>query len=436
GEERRSGESQAPSMAFSPPNPPSTPGPTVSDPTSPASPFPPPQRPVSPSPLATGRKPRGSFSKEGRIALIAILILLLLATTLGALLLLPHKNTSTATPAATTIPVVGHVYFLSSGQLYVNNNQGIYDQVLIDLHNIAVPSAGKSYYAWLLGDSNQSDVPWIALRKLNVTQGKVHFLYPGNQMHTNLLIDFSRLLITQEDASAPSVNPLLDPKTWRYYGQIYQLPSPKDLNHFSMLDHLRHLLVQAPELKVLGLPGGLSIWLLRNVEEILRWSVEAKDRFRNTTAVRGLLSNILYYLDGECAPADLQGAPTGTPLTPGNATLAQIARFALINPCLQEQQEQASLLKQVFRATPHDYIDHTLFHLTGVIQSPGSSAQAKALTTQLNKAVSDMKVVLERLRQDAVQLVHMSNAQLQQPAALALAGDMAQQAQEAYAGQS
>ncbi len=435
-EGRRPEESQGPSLAFSPPNPPSTPWPTASDTTSPASPFPPPQRPVSPSRFATERKPRGSFSKGGRIALIAILILLLVATTLGALLILPHKNPSTATPAATTIPVVGHVYFLSSGQLYVNNNQGIYDQVLIDLHNIAAPSTGKSYYGWLLGDSNQSHVPWIALGKLSVTQGKVHFLYPGDQMHTNLLIDFSRLLITEEDATASPVNPLLDPKTWRYYGQIYQLPSPKDANHFSMLDHLRHLLVQAPELKVLGLPGGLSIWLLRNVEEILRWSVEAKDRFLNTAAVRSLLTNILYYLDGECTPADLQGAPAGTPLTPGNATLAQIARFSLINPCLQEQQEQADILKRVFRATPHDYVDHTLFHLTGVVQSPGATPDQNALAIQLNRAVSDLKTVLERVRQDAEQLVHMSDEQLQQPAAFALVGDMALQARYAYAGQT
>src|SRR5256712_13595874 len=113
------------------------------------------------------------------------------------------------------------------------------------------------------------------------------------------------------------VNPFLDARTWRYYGAIYQLPSPKDANHFSLLDHLRHLLVQAPELTVLGLPGGLSIWLLRNVEEILRWSVEARDRFLKTAAVRGLLTNILHYLDGEGAPAALPGAPAGTPLTPG-----------------------------------------------------------------------------------------------------------------------
>jgi len=368
--------------------------------------------------------------------LIAILLLLLLATTLSALLLLPHKHTSTATPAAPTIPVVGHVYFLSSGQLYVNNNQGIYDQVLIDLHNLAAPGAGKSYYAWLLGDSNQSDVPWIALGKLSVTQGQVHFLYPGDQTHSNPLIDFSRLLMTQEESSAPAVNPLLDTRTWRYYGQIYQLPSPKDPNHFSMLDHLRHLLVQAPELTVLGLPGGLSIWLLRNVEEILRWSVEAKDRFRNTAAVRALLSNILYYLDGECAPTDLQGAPAGTPLTPGNATLAQIARFSLINPCLQEQQEQADILKQVFRATPHDYVDHTLLHLTGVVQSPGTTPEQSALARQLTRAVSDLKTVLERVRQDARQLVQPTDEQLHQPSAFALVGDMALEARYAYAGQT
>ena len=436
GEEERPTESPAASLAFSPPDLLSTPEPAASVPTPPAAPFAPPQSPASPPPLAAGSPPRRSVSKAGRIALLAILILLLLASTLGALVLLPHKNASTTTPKAPTIAVVGHVYFLSSGQLYVNNNQGIYDQVLIDLHHIPAPGPGKSYYGWFLGDSNQSDVPWIPLGTFSVSQGNVHFLYPGDQMHSNLLVDFSRLLITQEDASAPSVNPLLDPQTWRYYGQIYQLPSPKDRNHFSMLDHLRHLLVQAPELKVLGLPGGLSIWLLRNVEEILRWSVEAKDRFLNTLAVRGLLSSILYYLDGECTPADLQGAAAGTPLTPGNATLAQIARFSLINPCLQEQQEQADILKQVFRATPHDYVDHTLFHLTGVVQSPGTTAEQSVLATQLNRAVSDLKTVLERLRQDALQLVHMSDEQLHQPAAFALVGDMALQARVAYAGQT
>src|SRR5437879_9514041 len=160
----------------------------------------------------------------------------------------------------------------------------------------------------ILSDLNQPEVTLVALGKFSVTQVKVSSLYPGQSTHVNLLIDYSRLLITQEDASGPSLNPVLVPAAWRYYGEIYQLPSPKDRNHFSLLDHLRHLLVQAPELTVLGFPGGLSIWLMRNVEELVRWSVEAKDRFLNPVAVRALLVNLLYYLDGQCAPAQVQAA--------------------------------------------------------------------------------------------------------------------------------
>jgi len=426
----------SPHATSAPPKPASAPSQASQGTTSPAS--------SSPSPLGLdvvsppeSRKPerrQGHFKRNLILAFLVLLILLLLASTVAAIFVFPGKQTKTA-PPATTLPVVGHVYFLSSGKLYVNNNQGIYDEVLIDLHHIAAPDPGKSYYAWLLSDSNKSDVTWVALGKLSVTQGKVSSLYPGQPTHTNLLIDYSRLLITQEDASGPSLNPVLIPAAWRYYGEIYQLPSPKDLNHFSLLDHLRHLLVQAPELTVLGFPGGLSIWLMRNVEELLRWSVEAKDRFLNPVAVRALLVNILYYLDGECTPADLQGVPAGTPTTLQNATMAHIARFALVNPCLQEQREQVDILKQVFRSTPHDFIDHLLFHLNGVVKSPGTLGDLNTLTSQLNTAITNVKQSLMQLRQDALQLVHMSDQQLAQPSAQALVGDMALQARDAYSGQ-
>jgi hypothetical protein len=193
--------------------------------------------------------------------------------------------------------------------------------------------------------------------------------------------------------------------------------------------------VQAPELAVLGFPGGLSIWLMRDVEELLRWSVEAKDRFLNTKAVRDLLVDILYYLDGECAPADLKGVPAGTPTTIQNTTIAHIARFALVNPCIQEQQEQADILKQVFRRTPHDFVDHLLFHLNGVVQSPGTLSDLNALTIQINTAVTNVKTNLEQVRQDALQLVHMTDQQMAQLSAQAILGDMALQARYAYAGQ-
>ena len=167
----------------------------------------------------------------------------------------------------------------------------------------------------------------------------------------------------------------------------------------------------------------------------MRWSVEAKDRFLNPVAVRALLVNILYYLDGECTPADLQGVPAGTPTTLQNATMAHIARFALVNPCLQEQREQVDILKQVFRSTPHDFIDHLLFHLNGVVKSPGTLGDLNTLTSQLNTAITNVKQSLMQLRQDALQLVHLSDQQMAQPSAQALVADLALQARYAYAGQ-
>src|SRR5207253_4185034 len=100
---------------------------------------------------------QGHFKRNLIMVFLVLLILLLLASTVLAIFVFPGKQTKTA-PPATTLPVVGHVYFLSSGKLYANNNQGIYDEVLIDLHHIAAPDPGKSYYAWLLSDANKSDV--------------------------------------------------------------------------------------------------------------------------------------------------------------------------------------------------------------------------------------------------------------------------------------
>ena len=380
---------------------------------------------------------KNSLTRDPRLALIGVLIVLLVASTLGTLFVLAHRGTasSSAAPAA---PVVGHVYFLSSGRLYVNNNQGIADEVLVDLHNIPAPAPGKAYYGWLLGDASHSDVSWVPLGAFSVTGGSVHSLYPGDAAHTNLLSDMSRFVLTEGDAGTAPTSPLLDTSAWRYYGAIYQLPSVKDSNHFSLLDHLRHLLVQAPELQALGLPGGLSIWLVRNVEEISKWALGAKESWetQSTFRMRQLLVNILYYLDGECTQQDLQGVPPGTPTTPENATIAHIAHFALLNPCVQEEQEQANALKQVFVHVPHNYVDHLIFHMAGVLQSQGATGNLHTLAVQLNTAINNVKNWLGQVHQDAVQLLHMSDQQLSQLAALDILSDLESQGRDALAGQT
>lgn len=394
---------------------------------------PPPPFPHTPANGSPVRRPHGSRAGRSRFVVTGIVIFLLAATTLGVLILPALRNTNTP---ANTVQVVGHVSFISSEQLYVNNNQGINDEVLIDLHHIPAAGPGKSYYAWLLGDANKSDIPWIPLGKLLVAGGNVHFLYPGDQAHTNLLSDMSRFLITEEDANTAPISPLFDQSAWRYYGEIYQGPSPTDPSHFTLLDHLRHLLVQAPELKALGLPGGLSIWLLRNVQEISKWALSAKERWEihDSAFMRQQLVNILYYLDGECTQGDLQGVQPGTATTPENGTIAHIAHFALLNPCVQEEQEQANILKQVFQHVPHNYVDHMLFHMAGVIQSPGARPALHTLAIQINTAINNVKNWLGQVRQDALQLLHMSDSQLIQLTGLDILSDLEREARYALTG--
>lgn len=410
----------------------SEPGQEVPGVSSPSSSFPPPPRSKFRS-----KQLKASLTRPWRIVLIVIAILLLAGATLGTLFAFAPKNRSQSTSPVGTVPVVGHVFFVTSEQLYTNNNQGINDEVLVDLHNIPAPAAGKSYYAWLLGDEGPTEAAWVSLGKVNVNKGNVHFLHAGDIAHTNLLNDMSRFLITENDANGAPTSPFLDQASWRYYAEIYQTPSPKDPNHFSFLDHLRHVLVQAPELNALNLPGGLNIWLLRNVQEILRWAVEAKDRSQNINVARTrtLLTNILYYLDGECTQqTDLQGVPPGTPTTPENATIAHIAHFALLNPCVQEEQEQADALKKVFVHIPHNYVDHMLFHMAGVTLSPGAPPALRALAVQINTAVSNMRKWLTQLHTDALILIHMSDTDLAHLSGRDLLGDLELQARYAYAG--
>ncbi len=150
--------------------------------------------------------------------LIALMILALSAAGLASLLVFYHVP---ATSGASAPVVVGHVYFLSSGQMNENTNQGIDDEVQIDLHGLTNPAPGKKYYAWLLGDKSQGETQAILLGILQVHKGAVQTFY-GDQAHTNLLAITSRFLVTEEDGAVMPVTPSLDYNTWHYYGQFLQ----------------------------------------------------------------------------------------------------------------------------------------------------------------------------------------------------------------------
>src|SRR5262249_11775418 len=154
----------------------------------------------------------------------------------------------------------------------------------VDLQNIPNPAPNKSYFGWLLGDQSQPLATPIFLGKLAVSGGKIHLLYPGDTHHTDLMAITSRFLITEEDATSNPSNPSPDQSNWRYYAVLPQStptsttgPSTMatstpasstmgstDMMNDSVLQHLRHLLADAPELTGFRLYGGLDIWLLRN----------------------------------------------------------------------------------------------------------------------------------------------------------------------------
>lgn len=344
--------------------------------------------------------------------------LVLVTAGLGTLFPPATKSVAHAVVPTKAPSIVGHLFFISSGQISTDSSQGIADQVRLDLTNIPVPAAGSSYYAWLLGD-DPIEGKAILLGRLTVSKGMVHLFYAGDQAHTNLLGIASRFLITEESAATTPAFPSPDINTWRYSGQLSQIPNPSDtIHHFSLLSHLRHLLASDPTLQSYGLPGGLNTWFFRDMQKILEWAGSARDDWipSQVQVAHRQVIRILDYLDGQ---ANVQNdVPAGTPLLVD----PEIGKVGLLEFDVQNQE-------------PPGYIYHIGLHLDGLVQSPGATAEQKTLATQIDTALNDILALLQKMRQDAKQLVVMTDAQLLQPASLSLLDDLDKQAQDAFVGQ-
>jgi len=266
-----------------------------------------------------GRKPR----RRGLwIALSILLLLVVVGSSLGAYFAFFSKSN----PATTTAPlIVGHAYFVSSGLLSSNpeSNQGITDEVQVRIDNIQPPQEGMSYYAWLLNDITQQWNP-IALGALTVNKGTATVSYKDPSF-TDLLAANSRFLITEESAASPPLSPSLDPATWRYYAAFSQVPDPNNPKHYSLYDHIRHLLAADPTVLEAGLSGGLDIWLYRNTQKILEWAGSARDAqpSGNVDFIHRQLIRIMDYLDGTSYTQLAQDLP-GQPVLAPNPTIAKI----------------------------------------------------------------------------------------------------------------
>jgi hypothetical protein len=373
---------------------------------------PPPATPPVISPSPTPPKQRGL---PLRIALIALLIFILVGGGLSAFFLLNHHSTtspSTSTTASNT--VVGQAFFVSSGQVNMTTNQGSNDEFQINLQHIPNPSSGNSYYAWLLPDKSQVEAAPLLLGKVPVNNGTIHFTYTGDGQHTNLLATMSQFLITEESSSITPTVPSPDLNAWRYYAELPQTPAPGQT--YSLLDHLRHLLAADPTLESFHLQGGLDIWTYRNTQSIFQWAGDARDAWsaQNFTLLQQKVVSILDYLDG--SKFVQQDVPSGTPIE------------------ADPQISQIGLLQLHANQDPPGYLYHIALHLNGVLSSPGSTQYQRNLAVQINTGVDNVNGWLGQVRQDAIQLVNMSNDQLASQSTLSKLNDMVTQANNAYMG--
>src|SRR5579883_1020708 len=356
------------------------------------------------------------------MALGFLLVLTLLVTGLGSYALLHDQS-------AASSGVVGHAFFVSSGQLNEHSStQGINDEVQIDLSGISAPAPGKSFYAWLLPDKVQEEALPIFLGKLPVNNGTVHYLYTGGKSHINLLNVTSRFLITEEDAAITPTIPTPDTHAWRYYAELAQVASPGDKLHFSKLDHLRHLLVESPELQARNLHGGLVIWLVQNTQRVLDLENNARDSWQagNYATSRAQIVSLLDFLDSHTlARSEL---PPGSPalISQHNADIALLG--------LDPKNPDPPGYAYNNEVSP-GYVYLIGLHLSGMLLSPDVTQDQRNLALRVNTALEDVAHELIQVRSDALKLLQMSNGQFSQPTTLTTLNDMVTLSQSAYAGQ-
>jgi hypothetical protein len=370
----------------------------------------PPLRPLPPAQQAS--RPRRGFSPM----LLLLSLLILAGAGLGSFVVITRAMPSVPAVAQP----VGTISFVSSEQLNENTSQGINDEIQITLHSLGNPATGKSYYAWLLGDKNQTESESIPLGKLTIANGSASLLYRGDAQHTNLLQVASRFLVTEEDSGATPLLPSPDTNAWRYYGAIPATPDPNDPHHFAFLNHLRHLLADEPILDEMELPGGLNNWFTLNTQALVQWTSNARDQWQNNnfTEVRNQGIRILSYLDGmsflvqDLPPASVNAKPTLD---------TRLASLGLINIRGAGQ-------------NPPSYMDQLAYHLNGLINAPGSPSNIRSIAIGIQPVMSYVNTWLENLRNDDKQLLALGDDQLSQQTAFSLLDDMVFQANNAYTG--
>jgi hypothetical protein len=235
-----------------------------------------------------------------------------------------------------------------------------------------------------------------------------------------LLISATSFLVTEESNSAPPVQPSTDRSTWRFYSEP----------PITTLTHLRHLLSNSPELQVRQIFGGLGIWFLRNTAKLEEWATSARDTAYQKSVDTGIihrqLIRVLDFIDGEASVS--MDVPPNTSLLVNQ----QDAQIAIVGPPVTLQPPGSLYNKK--GEVPPGYVYLIRVHLDAAVQTPQATAEQRQLAGQIESALNQVKLDLEQARQDAIELVPLSGAQLITPHAKSLLDDLVAAVQSADAG--
>ena len=204
------------------------------------------------------------------LLLVAVLVLLPLLGGVGGLVSVRLMQVSATPP-------VGTLSFVNSGVDSTISSQEVPDEIKIQITLDRPLPTDMAYYAWLMPDQNDPEGNIVPLGRL----GKTGTLSYSDPTHTNLLLAHGSLLITEQPVSPLPHFPLLE--NARYQAVIPQLPGSGN-PPYTLLDHLRHLLANDPELENYQLEGGLAVWMVDNTKQIATWALDAQKAWQQKQA--------------------------------------------------------------------------------------------------------------------------------------------------------
>ena len=316
------------------------------------------------------------------LAIITLILLLIVVGSLAASLLFRASSQSAANSA-----IAGHVFFQDDAL-------GHNDVLSINMQNIAAPSSGQQYVAWLEQAPNQ----YFRLGTLPVNQNSATLLYPGDGKHSDLLPSMQGVIITLESSgnapSTPSLNNIV------YKAGFYQ-PS---------LPYLKNLLVAQP-----GSASSDSLILnlyntIKNMNDKTQSIVDSLRANRDYALVIRQATRVIEMIDGTqyahtsgdqpSTLADQLSVPVGlisSPTTPG-------------------------------------YLDQVAAQITKIEQTSGSNSELRQHAQNVGNAISDLRTWLQQMRTLDVQILKAPD--ITNPSLINVALQLKQLSDDAYTGRT